>query len=499
MTLVFLIIFAVLLFLIGFAVLVLILVGKKYGATGILVFAGICVAIMAPLLLLSLVGVSKTTMSSAPTIIRTQSGTSVPGVPTPLPGLSVELSGEPTPAAPSLFPGAPSSPVDTPSAVRPINGETGTVSETFVASPELRQVPLTSSGNRQMARRSTPAGVDLHGNLVIEYRSSTTGWGSSEFDKFTASHYPSMGDCAQPIAQLVSEFVDENKLVANSGDAESPMEFEVVAEDSVKGTPFISSFVQNLRKLIPGVTVTLVVDEPEPASEAPAEVPSEPTKLKLTLFANTNQSDDSLPAQMNPAVGPVDVFRASTLQGTVHCRLDHSDVRTELTTKFSDKPWVFHYDEVISQAPGRKLIVGYSDPLSGSESSARASAFRSAQDQVRISTNSGVRLELDERQIVDRFAQKLTRPYGDVWREAVLVDLTSPSLQEVAGRRIAVAVNSNDQRQSLLVSIGLLVGVVILFCLAANGLTQGYYRRRLGIGAGSVLFLAVIVVLLNFA
>ena len=124
--------------------------------------------------------------------------------------------------------------------------------------------------------------------------------------------------------------------------------------------------------------------------------------------------------------------------------------------------------------------------------------MENAQSQIRVhaDTNGGINTLIDESHVADRFAQKLTRPYGDVWREAVLIDVTGEAMRgtiEVAEARAAR--DSSIKKGGALLAVLLLLAIIAV-CFIGNAVTQGYYRRPLNWGASAVGALIVFAVII---
>ena len=79
------------------------------------------------------------------------------------------------------------------------------------------------------------------------------------------------------------------------------------------------------------------------------------------------------------------------------------------------------------------------------------------------------------RLVADKFIQRLERPYGAVWRCAVLVDGSSQMIQPLA---VGVAGIERNRRVSLLrsaVSIAGMFAVICVLYFILNAATRGYY------------------------
>ncbi len=101
--------------------------------------------------------------------------------------------------------------------------------------------------------------------------------------------------------------------------------------------------------------------------------------------------------------------------------------------------------------------------------------------------------------VVDRFAQSFLRPYGRVWRQAVLIDASDDNIERLAvvcAGRIR-ALQASWARQAA--SIGGLLLVICLVYLFLNAVTKGYFSWPLRAAAVAVVIIGALVVVLFLA
>lgn len=189
--------------------------------------------------------------------------------------------------------------------------------------------------------------------------------------------------------------------------------------------------------------------------------------------------------------------RAGTIQATVMGQRNSVSVATQ----FVDKPWVSQFDEFISRRPNSTFLLARTAKLCGTEQAAHLEANDRAAESVskmitplvlsaagpgEIRSDIQAQLRSTSRWLIssghlvkDRFAQKLTRPYGEVWREAVLVELTPTQINGL--RSYAIEISQNRHRQSVTFHGGLLALFALVICLYVflNQATKGYYRAKL--------------------
>jgi hypothetical protein len=77
----------------------------------------------------------------------------------------------------------------------------------------------------------------------------------------------------------------------------------------------------------------------------------------------------------------------------------------------------------------------------------------------------------------DRFVQKLSRPYGDVWRVAVLYDVPTLAMEYTGARTVITEVRQSHRRLLVLLFI-----LTIIICGVLNMVTYGYYRLQISVG-----------------
>lgn len=325
---------------------------------------------------------------------------------------------------------------------------------------------------------SSPPGV----RVTARPDAAVASWLSSEMEAFDASLYPGLIRCATPLAKSVAGAMAENQLLPKpKGDDKAtsiPLEVRNSARSDAQELAFLTQFVTELQKQFPD---TAIQQTGNGFSEEQATDP-DPSQVVLSVFVTYDQEQSVFGTSGKKA----------TVSGEVICQVSAASGSADSRLKFVEKPWVYDFDQLVSQSPGKRYVVGYSQELASSEFEARESAMRNARSQIQITTNRGQRLEIDESDVVDRFAQKLSRPYGDVWREAVLVDVTDEALRADVARVVASANRSDQVRAATAMGTFLLLGCTVVFCFVANALTEGYYRRKIRLGAGAITAIAIL-------
>lgn len=367
----------------------------------------------------------------------------------------------------------------------------GIVSMLFYA--RLNNMNTVAEALQEQAERVESSVQQANSVRVVPIPNSPpSNWESAiEFVEFQASLYPGIVECAEPLAQQISEVVRQKDFATGldqASDGEG-VDFYLRIEDDFSShndaNSFFSSFMKSLQKNFPRSELRLA-----------SIVRGRPMKLKRDqinlTFSMQVESNDISPWDINR--------RAAT--GNVVCQISTDSNSTDAVLRFADKPWVNRFDEVVSGLPNRQFVVGYSDKLASSESVARELAMKNAQAQVRIAAGNGVNTLIDDSMVIDRFAQKLSRPYGDVWREAVLVDITDEAMLGL------VEFAAQGQRNQSIFRIGttltavLFVLATVVICFLANMLTQGYYRKPIkvsgtGVAIAAIIFSFVLVIFIG--
>lgn len=172
------------------------------------------------------------------------------------------------------------------------------------------------------------------------------------------------------------------------------------------------------------------------------------------------------------------------------------------TARFVEKPWVNQFSEFLATHPKLQLLQARSYSLATSESAARQQAYREAAKSLlpilrqrlgeyQRAQSRGQLIyfhESDEQlinrlvnemnlgnHVADRFAQRLSRSYGDVWRETVLIQINTAKLRS---HTTQIHASSVARRNQLLSTIGKFVALIVFVCVfyfVLNAATKGYY------------------------
>lgn len=341
----------------------------------------------------------------------------------------------------------------------------------------------------------------------------TTVWSNLDGQPFDANVYPSESAAATPLARKIRSVLDDNQLLADQkpvsaeqpeaddqGSAQKPTSDDAViaeAEAAPKATRLTApAFLMLYRTAVNDTTLQRFAKQLHsdfPISEVRyAQGLVSPTELEAPVRAGgvrlvLTSSKEHLQVTENGHI-------SEQIKGTLECRVETSHGSATVSSVFIDKPWVEDFDMYVSSRPQKHFVVGYSDELASSAQEARRRAMQDAKVKSRIAVD-GVIVEVNESLVVDRFAQKLSRPYGDVWREAVLLDVSPERMQPLIAAARNTVVVVQQQRRTTAAALAILFGLTVILCLALNFLTQGYYRNRLWISAAIVVGLGLLATL----
>ena len=174
--------------------------------------------------------------------------------------------------------------------------------------------------------------------------------------------------------------------------------------------------------------------------------------------------------------------------------------------------WESAFADFVNSHPGRQWVVGRCDRPAISESEAADFAHRDAarqleplicralnlrrrdqawlKEKLRQDVRSG---RLDD----DHFAERFERPYGTVWTESVLLDVSPDRVDPLIGRYRG-ELNARQVRR------GRRLGIAAILALAtaggywmANAVTRGYFTGRLRLIAAVLMMAGLLVIGLN--
>ena len=206
--------------------------------------------------------------------------------------------------------------------------------------------------------------------------------------------------------------------------------------------------------------------------------------------------------------------------------------RFRITANFADKRWVDDYAAFASAGPHLERLVAYSSKVTDSRHDAHQQALNAAAVRLRPYVRDYLRGQSSRQMqrfadypddvldaeiettlrsghlIGDRFVQRVHRPYGDVWREALLIHASADFIasmgveatRALAARRDYIATAAGSERVWWIRTVLSIAGLIALICvmyLFLNFATKGYYVWALR-GAAVVIAAAAVLFALNF-
>jgi hypothetical protein len=358
------------------------------------------------------------------------------------------------------------------------------------------------------ARGSFPDQWDVPADPTLDQPELSV-WANTDLQPFSANTYPSTLAAVKPLAREVVEKLDGLKMSApldDDIDVDAESESDTGPGQPVKSTDggdirrtqvnitghllpdahrdnVLRHFAEQLRFELPDSDVT-VFDGSATKPSAQGEIESGTVVLTLSM-------EDE---RYEPA--PWDI-RLQQKSGQHRCDIVTSNGWSNVTSDYVEKPWVEAFDVFVSARPRQRFVVGYSEKFVSSERAAQELAMQDAISKSRVATVAGGSVTADITHVVDRFAQKLSRPYGDVWREAVLLDVSEERMAKVIEHVHMEAMLVQQHNASVILSLLILFGVSMVLCVVLNLLTQGYYRNRLLVTGGAVLTIVFLLVLVT--
>jgi hypothetical protein len=200
--------------------------------------------------------------------------------------------------------------------------------------------------------------------------------------------------------------------------------------------------------------------------------------------------------------------------GTVSLRGTCGDHVFAGTKRFTEKPWVSHFEEFVNTHPQRTMLRANCRSFSTEEAAAyedavnvavqallpRAMALLMTQPDgpaMAIASQPAIRQQLRaaiERNelVADRFSQRLEGSSGTVWRATLLLDYRPTQLTRLANQALEVSEFEQHSRIVTGMAVALMFGLVAALYLVVNELTKGYFVWNLR--AAAMLALLTIVV-----
>ncbi len=173
------------------------------------------------------------------------------------------------------------------------------------------------------------------------------------------------------------------------------------------------------------------------------------------------------------------------------------DQQFETDVCTSSKPWLCNLSNYLNQHPDQDLMVAYSYDSCTNQAESSQQAQQQARQLIeqRVAPNRlPDNFDLNQTGIIqDRFTQRLQGSTSDIWRSALLLDLSPAKITPIA-QTIHVQTRQIHRTWANQLASGLGLGIVLfLLYLFLNAATRGYYTMSLRI-ATAVLVVAGIAI-----
>ena len=230
-------------------------------------------------------------------------------------------------------------------------------------------------------------------------------------------------------------------------------------------------------------------------------------------FGKARTTERSIPPGVPKAVCGLQVDRGE--QGRAQLALSGPGGHVTRSARFVTKPWAANFARFMGES-SKSWILAESRSLAPSMVEAEQTALDDAAAQLlarlRDSIERGIAagqfapgarpVHGELRQLIvaelrrgnlltDRFTQRFRRPYGDVWKQSMLVDCSPAGVDKVAGSIMAQTAGQRNVARSRWVrtatSIGGLAVLIFVVYLVLNAATKGYYVWVLRLAAIAVL------------
>lgn len=193
-----------------------------------------------------------------------------------------------------------------------------------------------------------------------------------------------------------------------------------------------------------------------------------------------------------PAKGP----RVSA-RGNVQITIAAAEHATSLSARFVQCTWADDLAEYTSEHPGHTWLIARSNKLCASAGEAHHQAEEAAADSIMrfiepqpqnriipLTNNENPPLALRNeirRQlpVADRFAQQFHRPYGTVYTEMVLLDVSPAWVNSMQRRQASLIQRQESRTQTTAGSLAIVLVSILVAYVFANTMTRRYFTARL--------------------
>lgn len=313
-------------------------------------------------------------------------------------------------------------------------------------------------------------------SLVSLPAASSTAWDTVDTNQFRTLLFPSVESAARDLAKQIPSVIAEMK----------------VESDPPKSLMVRTSFAERVSENVRSPFKKQILNFAPDATFQTSKIAEEASAAEIEIDENLTSYSVQIQLSQQPktsATAPWDANETSK-SGSLTCVVTTQHGTQLLKVDYIEKPWVESLARFSNQRPNEEFVVGVSPSLCESPRSAKQSAFDNIKHiQLRtVFDGREVQVPIDESVIVDRFLQELQRPYGKVWREAVLVDLRGRRAETLKANAVAQISSLNHRQRSqasenwlnLLILIGVFAAVAVVGFIL-NLVTEGYLRGKIAV------------------
>ena len=358
----------------------------------------------------------------------------------------------------------------------------------FVVPPKM--VSVTSSPHQQVTVQSRVPVDGLHiengqsENVIRNDQELSAVWRDGIEDEFEVDVYPSQKASARQLARQIV------KLATKLNDGQEPQWFELSLV-SFDDTDVFSEFTKTIEKLKANPDNPILTS----AKGLEGGVATIGLMLKNSTIGGKNHRE--------------------VLSGTLQASASISGKRSEVTSKFDEKGWLENFSAYTNSHPDRRYVVVRSKSSCTNSEWAQKEAMTAATSvlasKLRDQGLSNFTVNPDDVEthgfIADKFTQSMAGSASNIWRQAILLDVSSDKMSHLADAKknllaqttAAKAGHTRQMRQTwarMLLSLAGLITVICVVYLIVNVATKGYYTLVLRIVTVATIVIGAIVLLL---
>jgi hypothetical protein len=324
----------------------------------------------------------------------------------------------------------------------------------------------------------------LHSPGFVRFNASQSHAAAMEgIDALPADVYPSKRDATSAVAQRLAA-----AIASVDPDPHRIYFFLKAGEDA-------NAFASRVRQVFPKASWKIDVENRDGEAE--------PGTVSVRVFEQEEPRSQARPESYGEP------------RGIIELRVEGQHGSTTAQTRYDTRTWISDFGAFANAHPRQTWIVARSRHACITPAEARAGAESDAAgmlaDLVRQQILPSERLTIGSWRseppvvrsisvhdfVADRFLQHFHRPYGELWSEAILLDVSEQRLSPLVNERRA-ALGRHDARASrTVIGVTVVLAAILLAYLLLNTITKSYFSGRLR--AGAVVAVAVLLLVAGAA